>query len=106
MGLAARRVRDRDFPNASSHKDVKPQVYDRLAVTRSLPSLDAGCIQDILVLYPSGGEAVQIGYPADLSGIHDRNDGLFLTPYTASLYIVPTLCVGMPPRTLCVRLFI
>ena len=55
----------------SSHRDVKPQDYDRLAVARSLPSLDAGCIQDILVLYPSGGEAVQIGYPADLSGIHE-----------------------------------
>jgi hypothetical protein len=26
----------------SSHRDVKPQVYDRLAVARSLPSLDAG----------------------------------------------------------------
>ena len=26
----------------SSHRDVKPQVCDGLAVTRSLPSLDAG----------------------------------------------------------------
>ena len=29
-----------------------------------------GCIRDILVPHPSGGKAVQIGYPADLSGIH------------------------------------
>ncbi len=64
----------------SSHRDVKPQVYDRLAVSRSLPSLDAGCIRDTRV-YPSGGEAVQIGYPADLSGIHDRDDGLFLATW-------------------------
>ena len=44
-------------------------------VAPSLPSLDAGCIWDIHVPYPSGGEAVQIGCPADLSGIPDGNDG-------------------------------
>ncbi|PZN83977.1 MAG: hypothetical protein DM484_03485 [Candidatus Methylumidiphilus alinenensis] len=32
--------------------------------------MDTGCIRDIHVRYPSGGEAVQIGCPADLSGIH------------------------------------
>ena len=29
-----------------------------------------GCIRDILVPNPAGGGTVQIGYPADLSGIH------------------------------------
>ena len=29
-----------------------------------------GCIRDFLVPNPAGGGTVQIGYPADLSGIH------------------------------------
>ena len=33
----------------------------------------SGCIRDILVPNPSGGEAVQIGCPADLSGNPCRN---------------------------------
>ena len=38
--------------------------------------MDDGCIRDIHVPHSSGGVAVQIGCPADLSGIPDRNDGL------------------------------
>ena len=32
----------------------------------------SGCIRNILVPNPSGNKAVQIGYPADLSGIHAK----------------------------------
>ena len=42
-----------------------------------LPSMATGCIRDIHVPHPSGGEAVQIGCPADLSGNPRRNDGVF-----------------------------
>ena len=38
-----------------------------------------GCIRDIPVPNPTGGGAVQIGCPADLSGIPDRNDGILAT---------------------------
>ncbi|PZN81575.1 MAG: hypothetical protein DM484_08285 [Candidatus Methylumidiphilus alinenensis] len=41
-----------------------------------LPSMASGCIRDIRVPNPSGGEAVQIGCPADLSGNPCRNDGV------------------------------
>ena len=39
-------------------------------------ALQSGCMRDILVPHPSGGEAVQIGCPADLSGDPCRNDGV------------------------------
>jgi hypothetical protein len=45
-------------------------------VRQNLPSLDDRCIRDIHVPHPSGGVAVQIGCPADLSDIPDRNDGV------------------------------
>ena len=41
-----------------------------------LPSMATGCIRDIHVPHPSGGEAVQICCPADLSGNPCRNDGI------------------------------
>jgi hypothetical protein len=64
------------------------------AVGHRLPSLDDGCIRDILVPHPSRGEAVQIGYPADLSGIHAGMTALFafLTIYIASCD--PWTCLG------------
>jgi len=36
-----------------------------------------GCMRDIHVYHPSGGEAVQIGCPADLSGIPDGMTSYF-----------------------------
>jgi len=36
-----------------------------------------GCIQDIRGPNPTGGETVQIGFPADLSGNPCRNDEVF-----------------------------
>ena len=45
------------------------QVFDSDTLpVRSFTSLWTGCMGDIHVSHPSGGEAVQIGCPADLSG--------------------------------------
>ena len=40
----------------------------------SFTSLWIGCMRDIHVSHPSGGEVVQIGCPVDLSGNPRRND--------------------------------
>jgi hypothetical protein len=69
------------MPESSAMDGNVPTVHVRglgNAVGHSLPSLDDGCIRDILLVpHPSGGEAVQIGYPADLSGIHAGMTVLF-----------------------------
>ena len=59
---------------------TQPSYRQGLPVSRTqggesgLPSMATGCIRDFHVPNPSGGEAVQIGYPADLSGNPCRND--------------------------------
>ncbi len=59
-----------------------PRELEEYAGRLCLPSMDAGCIRDIHVQYPSGGEAVQIGCPADLSGNPCRNDDKNLNSMT------------------------
>ncbi len=53
-------------------------IHDKLGAKPGIHILVTGCIWDILVPHPSGGEAVQIGCPADLSGVPARNDGFSL----------------------------
>jgi len=67
------KVKTSSFRHGSPESGAgKPQT---LARWEKLPSMDDGCIRDIHVPHPSGGVAVQIGCPADLSDIPDRNDG-------------------------------
>jgi len=66
--------RDCRYPE---HREVKLRAENCMVYTAKgglLPSMATGCIRDIHVPHPSGGEAVQIGCPADLSGNPCRND--------------------------------
>ena len=64
--------RDCRYPE---HREVNVGAGSEPAPT----SMATGCILGIRVPNPTGGEAVQIGYPADLSGNPCRNDGVFFS---------------------------
>ena len=61
---------------APEYREVNLGV-GKMSAGPALPSMATGCIRDILVPNPTGGEAVQIGCPADLSGNPCRNDGIY-----------------------------
>jgi hypothetical protein len=60
-------------------RDGKPWAEASLVVNLKLHVLVSGCIRDIHVPNPSGGKAVQFGYPCRFVRHPYRNDGFFST---------------------------
>ena len=67
LGLPVSRTQGGETPGSRWH-------LKRHNATSALPSMATRCMRDIPVPHPSGGRAVQIGYPTDLSGNPCRND--------------------------------